>query len=736
MHPAPILHWPLGGTPCRYQIFALVAVLFFAVLIVHLSPCSAEEASMGSNVSTDSPSNTSNKQTVEIFADQFTYDQNGQRICASGNVKVISGEDILTGESLTLDMETETGSLVNGRVFLHENHLYLSAGEIQKTGADTYTADSATLTACDGPNPDWRITGKAIRITIEGYGFAKHATLWAKQAPLLYTPFWVFPVKTKRQTGFLMPELTYSANRKGLNYRQPFFWALSDSSDMTLYADLMTLRGVKPGAEFRYMASSSSLGTIMLDGFNDAKVDDGSEANSDDYGYNDDDYIRPNPDRYWLRGKVDQDLPGDFKAKLDIDLVSDQDYLLEFRDGVNGFDQSRNYFRKTYGRDIDDEYTAARMNRLNLNKTWRHAALNGDFRWYEDVIERRFEDTVDTVQHLPSILFDAIEQPIAGSPLYFSLDAGYDFLYREDDADGHRADLYAALYYPMRWFENISITSATGLRQTVWMTEDDAFKTDHDQESAYRYLFDFNLDINTEPFRIYQSGFGGGDRLKHIFKPQLTYTFRSDTDENTTAYFDDLDQIDRENKVTFALTNTFITRKAIPSAVQKYQAYDYHSFLRFKILESFDIHKFNDNDPRPFSDILGELELMPAKALSLTADAAWSPYDADLNRVTTGVHFWDKRDDRLNLNYTFTRGTDQIEGTSNINISTVLKVTDSWQLRAAHERNLETDASVKSSLGFSYLSQCWSLMVDYSEESDDWNISATIHLTGLGGIGN
>ena len=234
---------------------------------------------------------------------------------------------------------------------MKENHFYIRGDRIEKTGKDTYQAKQASVTSCDGDRPDWIITGRTLNVTIEGYGTATHATLKARDVPVLYVPYLVFPAKTKRQTGLLVPEVGVS-DRKGVAWDQPLFWAINDTSDATVYGHYMAERGTKVGLEYRYALTDAAFGAIMADGLEDRKIDDGTPDNTLKWGYADDDYDRPNSDRYWLRAKMDQALPWGAAARLDLDIVSDQDYLTEFRDGRSGFDASRDYFLEAFGRDL------------------------------------------------------------------------------------------------------------------------------------------------------------------------------------------------------------------------------------------------------------------------------------------------------------------------------------------------------------------------------------------------
>ena len=215
-----------------------------------------------------------------------------------------AGEDILSGLSLDMDLKSETGIIHDGSVFIKENNFHISGSNIEKTGENSYAAEEATVSTCDGETPAWKITGKKLKIDVDGYGSINHAAFWTKKLPVFYTPFAVFPAKVKRQSGLLSPEIAKS-DRKGIEYNQPYFWAINENTDATFYAHHMSERGEKAGFEYRYVSSNESKGTVMFDFLDDRKIDDGTGDSSKKWGYEDDGSLRPNSDRYWFRMKND-----------------------------------------------------------------------------------------------------------------------------------------------------------------------------------------------------------------------------------------------------------------------------------------------------------------------------------------------------------------------------------------------------------------------------------------------
>ena len=680
---------------------------------------------------------TITKEGKNLSADYVRFDKKNMKVFAKGHVIMTVGKDLLIGDILEMDLETENGTIYNGTIFFEENHYYIKGDKIEKIGKDSYIADKATITTCDGDRPAWKITGRKLNVTIEGYGFVNHAALWAKKIPLLYTPFFVFPVKFKRQSGLLRPQFGFS-DRKGEEYIQPLYWAINESSDATFYFHYMRNRGEKLGLEYRYVLDNSSKGTLMYDFLDDEKVDDGSQNSSENWGYTDDSTLRPNSDRYWFRMKHDQALPYGFSAELDLDVVSDQDYLAEFRYGYTGFDETRDYFDETFGRDIDGYDDSARLNRLNLNRNWAAYSLNADLRWYDNVINRRQNETDTTLQNLPIIEFNGSKQQLLTSPFYFDLDSEYTYFYREDGPRGQRIDAYPRIYLPYNFNNYFTFEPSVGLRGTVWHLDKEEFSPS-DEKTLYRGIYDTKLDLFSEVYRIYPGIGNYLDRIKHTVRPQIVHDFIPELNQDKYPSFDELDRITKQNLVTYSITNTFTSRSKIyeqnidsslKEEISSPISYTYNQFLRFKLQQSYDINKEKEDDPEPFSPIFGELDITPVRYFSIDADANWSHYDRRFRSHNVAATFWDKRGDRLFVEHRYS--TNSVES---IYTDFLFKVSDKLSMHTDYERNLLNKKDIKFGLGFLYQTQCWSLNFDYIDEENDRRYEFMINLFGIGEFG-
>ncbi|MBF0121367.1 MAG: LPS-assembly protein LptD [Desulfobacterales bacterium] len=679
----------------------------------------------------------SKEEPWHITADKIIYDQNFDEYTAIGNVIVAKmhkkltagfilfknrtmelfardhvvmtvGEDILSGMSMEINLATEIGTIYDGSIFFRKNHFFIKGSKIKKLNEASYDIDKVTVTTCDGDNPDWKITGNNLNLTIEGYAKLRHATFWTKNIPSLYFPYFIFPAKQKRQTGLLLPDIAYS-EQKGTEYLQPIYYAINESSDATLYAHYMSRRGKKIGFEYRHVVDINSKSTFIFDYFND-------KLNNQD---------RLNYDRYWFRMKYDYALPNGFFSKLDFDIVSDKDYLSEFKSWSTGFDDTNNYFKNIFNRELDDYTDPVRINRLNINKSWRYYNLNAEARWYDNVINRRDAYTDNTTQKLPFISFVSSKQPVLNSMLYFNFNSEYTHFYRQTDSNAHRIDLNPRFSLPVRLWNAIVFEPSAGFRDTIWF--DDNLQND---QIISRQIYDIKLDLSTELFKIFNININSIDRIKNVIRPQLIYEYIPDITQEKFPIFDQLDRIQPKNILTYPITIILTSRSNIPS-VENIPNYSYNEFCRIKFEQSYNIDESRSNkeDRKPFSPIYAEFTFTPSVYCAIKADATWSVYDKSYETHNLGLYLSDKRGDRISLEHRYA-----ISSNESIFISLQCPVTNYLIPYAEYERNLFEETDIKTILGFLYNSQCWSIDIRYKDEVYDRRYEFLVNLYGLGGI--
>ena len=723
---------------------------------------------------------------VRLTADRVRFDNRTMDAAASGHVVLVSGKDVLIGDTLEINLQNQVGSVTNGTIFLEENHFYIRGEKIEKLGESTYAAERASVSSCDGRTPAWKITGRKLNVTLEGYGVVRDAALWARDVPLLYTPIFVFPAKRQRQTGLLPPEWGTS-DRLGIFYTQPFFWAIDEQSDLTYAPQYLSERGLKNNLEYRYVIDPLTRGTIMGDYLRDRQVDNGLGDSSTDWGYVGDDYLRPNEDRYWFRMKHDQGLPYGFKGRVDLDIVSDQDYLTEFRNRYGGYYQTREYFRSIYGRDLDDYDDPIRTNQAVITREWDRFSLNGGIIWMDDTTRRWTQEVaadvagpkLDTqLQRLPLIRFDAIRQPLGDTPLLFNMDTEWTYFYSADNTQAARVNLHPRVTWPFRLGQALYIEPSAGLQQTAWFVNQfqDIPSEEAKDKDTYRTLYDLRLDVSSELSKVYAIDGGEWQALRHTVLPRVVYEYIPEKDQDKYPAFyqqiidqdeigdyidvptpldDGINRVDPLNMITYSITNSF-TSKSIPSSEKNGDDGKsdgqprYRDFLRVKLEQRYNIREARGServDParkRPFSPIRGELEYFPTRYLKLRADAEFDVYDSRLVSRNLSATLDSPRGDELYLRYRYDKGLYRFyrkdAATSEKRVESLygrirLKLPYRFTVHASNEYDFVSNTRIETTLGLLYAAQCWSLDVQYSDADNDQAISFMFNFYGLGPIG-
>ncbi|MBU8848997.1 MAG: LPS assembly protein LptD [Desulfobacterales bacterium] len=669
---------------------------------------------------------------TRLEADYVEFSNKTKDAFAQGNVLLISGEDSISCDSMNINLTTEIGTINKGTIFIQKNNFYINGENIRKTGKFSYSADKGSITSCEGDSPDWKISGKNIKVTIEGYGLASHAVLWAKKVPAAYSPFLVFPVKTKRQTGLLFPRFT-SSDRKGFEYEQPLFIAISRNTDATIYTDYMSDRGIKSGTQFRYVMDNKTKGSIFLDFLEDDKIGD-ETINTENYSFSATP-PRTNTDRFWFRMKHNQDLPNGFTAKLDIDIASDEDYLHEFKDGFTGYTATKEYFEEEFGRGLDEYNDYTRKNWLNISKSWSTYSFNVDALWYDNIRARRQDTDDTTLQTLPSIQFDAFKQQIGPSKFFYSLDTEYRSFYRKDTTTtlvkGQRADIYPKVYLPLKLGRFFNFEPSVGVRQTIWHTNDFTDVNGNSDNLRTRQMYDIGAGLSTKLIKIFNPNNEFADKIKHEIIPELEYAFIPNVIQNDLPYFDSLDRIAEQNLLTWSLTNNFTSRKSNITPKGK-KITTYRDFAYIKLYQSYDIKKERDDETRPFSDITLEMELNPNDFISLDMDLGWSPYDNHFKTLNIGSTLKDKRGDALRTEYRYTTNIPESESLySKIDINFTDELTAYYSI----EKNLKEKKTVETQAGLTLKKSCWTFNLYFAESSGEQSITFLINLHGIGEFG-
>jgi|GEM_PF-278362 len=111
----------------------------------------------------------------------------------------------------------------------------------------------ATYTTCPPLQHRWMVKARKLTLNKEtGVGEARDAALFLGPLPVLYAPYFSFPLDDRRKSGLLFPDVGHSS-LSGYKLGVPYYFNLAPNYDATLMPEVMTLRGVQLNGLVRYL---------------------------------------------------------------------------------------------------------------------------------------------------------------------------------------------------------------------------------------------------------------------------------------------------------------------------------------------------------------------------------------------------------------------------------------------------------------------------------------------------
>ena len=653
---------------------------------------------------------------LKVCADRIMYDRRNARVWANGNVVIYLDMDVLKGTKGDLDLNTFTGTVENADLFLQRNSIHLLAKQIWKTGPEEYRAKHATISTCPLPKQAWNFKCRDLRLTIGGMAVAKSSTFNIRDIPILYSPWVVLPINKYRKTGLLLPYFSTS-KRNGAELNVPFFWAINDSMDATFYQHSMSKRGWMEGVELRHVFSPEDKGILRYNFMVDTQEDD---------DFNDDGYTRGNEKRWWLRAKADQRLPWGLEAKVDVDTISDRDYLLEFDQGPMGYDETDNIFRKTFGRSLSDETDLIHSSTLQITKLIQDMFLGGEGR-YNDNIEVGKQDF--TVQTYPRLVLHRFRKPLFNSPFYYDWDTSYVHYWREVGIREQRLHMEPSVSLPLNLYNLADLILSGTVEETMYEASGHD-PEQHPDSHSNRLLYNLKADLSTTFGRTYY--LSGEKTMRHSMRPRLTYQYRPSENQDDLPDIDSLDRLEPVNRVTWSMLS-FLSSKTLLGN----NRFAYTDVIRFFLEQSYDTRESKrdlpgEDDPGHFSDIYAELDFKPFPNLFMRYDTTYNVYGKGFIKYNFLGRLSNSAGDRLDLDYRY----NCLAHINELNLEIYTALSPSWYGMCRLRRNLSESSGFESVFGLRYQSTCWALEGKFKNDTDETSFSFHLELLGIGGWGS
>jgi LPS-assembly protein len=546
-----------------------------------------------------------------IKAEEVRVNRTTQDMEAKGKVSLDDPEwKVKSADAIEFNMEKETGEIQNGDLFLEDGHISMTGRRLQKFGGQTFHIDDGFFTTClcESGSPSWKFSAEQMDLALEGVGTIKNGYFYIMDVPVFYLPYGIFPLRTERQTGFLFPQFGHST-KEGFRFIQPFFWAMSKSTDSTVKFDIETAARVGFITEFRTLFDRESYFRVDNAYFNETWRTDRSVV----------DKTIANPtipiNRGSIVGSHRYTTSTDWLTFNDIAVYSDNLYTREL---IERFDlplqQDSDIRRSRFG-----------ASRMGVFRNWGDTFFKGELNFFQDFIQ----PASGTLQRTPNIGLWG-RRFLSNFPLEFRWRADGVSYIRKVGGDGLRMDLRPEAVLPFSLASRLFGALSVAPRETVYHLYTPVKSSDR---NVSRELVELRGNIGSAVSRVFGFNGLGLSHVKHLLEPEISYLFVPGVNQSNIPIMDEVDRINRRNVFTFAVNNRFWGKAARPLAAAPSDSNvemlgpgtgDVRQLASLKLALSYDIDKARKGGDS-LTDLDLNLRVSPGAYIDMTFDGGVNP---------------------------------------------------------------------------------------------------------------
>jgi LPS-assembly protein len=639
-----------------------------------------------------------------LLADRVELNRDTGTAVAQGRVVFFDGQDRLVGERIDYNLKTGTGVVYNASTF-SPPYYRLSAERMDRVGPGLYNLYRGSFTTCEGDEPAWAFKMGTGTVALDDVAYGQNASLWvADKVPLIpWVPFFGAALRRERQSGFLYPEFGESS-KKGLFTKIPYYWAISDSQDLTVALDTYTRRGLGVEGEYRYILSQKARGDFS--------------------GFFIREFLRDEQDRVRL------DIPenrGFFSFKHDWQITP----RLSFKVDANAATDDLVY--REYGDLLRERARQRAETNVFLTQHWDTWSLVANILWYQDLTV----PVATELQRVPEIKLLGLRQPVPGLPvLQYQTEASFTNFIRAVGSGGARADFHPRVFMPIPVGGLFTLTPfvggrttfynerAVGLSVTRGVTIEDTI-----HEDRVRLQAEGGVEAETRASRVYDlGGTGGIDALQHVIEPRATLLEIRGINQKALPQYDrDIDKIGRVNQITYSLTNRLNAKTVAGPDGQPVR----WELARLDLIQNFNIRKAI-SQVQPFEDLRAQLIVQPTMMFRFRADAAYDMYGRGFRYANTDVTATYR-----DVSASFGSRYDAVAGANYLTGQVTAKILANLDGHVAIGYDVRHGASVENRFGFDWRFQCFSISAEYVNRSKNENeFHVSVGLLGIGELGS
>ncbi|ATC85327.1 MULTISPECIES: LPS assembly protein LptD [Pseudoalteromonas] len=554
-----------------------------------------------------------------------------------------------------------------------------------KGGAEKLTVNqsglllmNASFTTCPSGTPVWEIEADEINLSREeGWGETYNAVLRILDTPVLYLPYFTFPLDERRKSGLLTPTIS-SSDKYGLETITPYYLNIAPNFDATITPRYMSNKGLQLQTEFRYLTEQHEglVGIEYLDS-------DDSEPDLNE--------------RYMFHWQQQSYLGENWRANVDITNVSDDNYIT---------DLTSNYASKT------DTQLYRTGSLTHLGDTWRTDIKVQNFEVLGDHLESYTAiPQVNFTQTAPW-RFDNFDFSVSGEISHFTNDSSEVAI---DSATRVHVEPKARYNYATHAWSFLSEVSLlqTNYKQSGNLTGTQYSDTVSRTIPKVRLYSQLNFERDASYFFE--------DAIQTL-EPQIQYLYTPNKDQSDIGLFDTtklqddyyglfrdvrfsgVDRIAAANQFTLGATTRLFDKK-------QEEVFNFSAGQIFYLSDDAKPTEQGLNSDTNYNALFAAQTMLHWHRRWYLAGGI--QYDTDGKQMVQSNVTLDYKGDNNQLVQLNHRYANDVSGNTieQAGVFTSIPISDEWQFIASYHRDLENNRSIEVLSGLQYESCCWAIQI-------------------------
>jgi len=519
--------------------------------------------------------------------------------------RLADGSQVVTGDMLTYNMDTERGRIRGSRTELEDG--FYRGGDFRKFTDSVFFVSDGIYTTCDREESHFQFDGREMVVVRDDKVIARPVVMRVYRIPVAILPFYIFPIRKGRHSGFL--PLRFGNFERGERFigNVGYYWAASDYWDAEGALDFNEETGLRLRGVVNYALRYRFHGNVSGSYARESRQSEFTETRTT---------------RWSLQGSHQQTLSPSATLSATANFLSDnsyyQDYSYDPTDRRNRSLRSQVNLRKRFGgasltayaevtENLDTDSRRLRLPQASLSFYERRILSpdsGADNRWYHNA----YIGLNTTLTHTES------KDPTVG-----------DTTGMFDEKDYATVTYDASLRFPQKLLQHITVSPNASFSEAWYYVFNTNLARDAGvpiEEPSRRASGSLGVGTSANLYGFLNPHLFGLSTVRHTLSPRVGYTFTP-----AVTRHDDLRAFTgagggssaQSQSVSFSLGNVFDAKLGEGDSAQKVSLFSASFSTRYDF----------ERDTRRWGNLAGNARTTLARRLELAADALWDLYDPE-----------------------------------------------------------------------------------------------------------